>query len=334
MDKFERVKRCIEGKSIDRPPFSMWMHFHMNDRNPFTLAKATEELFLKYDMDVVKITPTGLFFVQDFGASIKFGTTDSQHPLMLDNLLKTPKDLENLPILDFDTGALRRELDQVQLTVERINGRAPVLMTVFTPLTIICKMLGNANIPAFLQYYMENHPQALHSALKKISKMTEVFVDGCIKRGVDGFFFASQAANYQTLKTSDQYKEFGVTYDYPIAQKIRNANKLCILHVCMQQVMLDVVKDYPVDIINWDNIYSGTSLSQARKIIPDKVLAGGIDIFKINTFTKKEIDSMVQSAVDEAGEGKFMLAPTCVLLASTPNENLLQVSKYIKQVSK
>ena len=30
-------------------------------------------------------------------------------------------------------------------------------------------------------------------------------------------------------------KEFGVTYDYPIAEKIHKAGKLCLMHVCMKK---------------------------------------------------------------------------------------------------
>lgn len=330
MDQFERIKRCIAGERLDRPPFSMWMHFHLKDRNPFTLAQATTQLCRRYDLDLMKITPNGLYFVQDFGASIKFGSKEWEHPLMLDCLLNTKEDLENLPMLDLDSGALSRELSMVKLTCERREGTAPILMTVFTPLTIICKMIGNGDIPGKLQYFMEHCPQALHSALGKIQRMEEDFIDRAIANGVDGFFFATQAANFQTLSSLDQYREFGVTYDFPIAERIHRAGKLCLMHVCMHQVMLELFRDYPVDIVNWDNLYSGTSLSQAREILPDKVLAGGIDIFKIMDYTPGEVEQMVQRALDEAGGSRFMLSPTCVLLSSTPHRNLKAISDYLK----
>lgn len=333
MDKFERIRRCIDGEKMDRPPFSMWMHFHLKDRNPFTLAEATANLVDLYDLDVVKITPMGLYFVQDFGASIKFGNKEWEHPLMLDNLLKTREDLENLPMLDLESGAIGRELSAVKLTTEKMQRRTPLIMTLFTPLTIICKMIGNGDIPGMLKYFMEECPEALHSALRKIQKMEEEFVDRCLERGVDGFFFATQAANFQTLDSIDKYKEFGVTYDIPLAEKIKGAGKLCMMHVCMRQVMLEAFRDYPVDIVNWDNIYSGTSITQAREILPGKVLAGGIDIFKIMEYTPEEVDQMVQRALDEAGDTHFMLAPTCVLLASTPYENLKEISDYTKSSS-
>ena len=330
MDRKAFLEDCISGRKMEHIPFGMWMHFHLADRDPFTLAEATNGLLEKYDISFVKITPSGLFMVQDYGASIKFGSKEWQHPLMLDNLLPDAGALESIPDLDVMTGAYRRELDQVELTVKRIGGRAPVFMTVFTPITVICKMLGNANIPAYLQYYMNNHPAALHTALRRISDTVSRFVDGCIERGVDGFFYATQAANFQTLASLDQYREFGVAYDVPIAERMHNAGKLILLHVCMHEVMLDAVKDYPVDIINWDNIYSGTSIAEARKIIPDKVLAGGIDIFRVNDYSLHEIDAMVQRAIDEGGKEKFILAPTCVLLASTPEENLKEISRYVK----
>lgn len=330
-DKFQLLDDCIKGKKLQHVPVGMWMHFHLSDRNPFTLSAATEKLLDLYDIDFLKITPMGLFMVQDYGASIKFGSTEWQHPLPLDNLLPTPESLRNIPELDISTGAYKRELDQVELTVKRIAGRAPVFMTVFTPLTVICKMLGNANIPAMLQYYINNYPEELHIALKRISKTVKEFVEGCIERGVDGFFFASQAANFQTLATEEQYKEFGVEYDYPIAELMKSKGKIVLFHACMHQAMLNIIKDYPIDIINFDNIYGGTTLAEAREIIPDKVLAGGIDIFKIKDYSIHEVDEMVERAIDEAGKERFILAPTCVLVANTPEKNLKEIVRHVRE---
>lgn len=330
MDKCERLRRCIAGESLKRPPFSMWMHFHMKDRNPVTLAQASLHLRDEYDLDFLKITPSGLYFVQDFGAAIQFGKREWEHPLMLNNLLQTQQDLENLPMLDLETGALSRELSmQKLLCSQKGSNSAPVFMTLFTPLTVICKLIGNGDIPTTLKYFMETCPQALHEALKKIQKMEEEFLDRAFACGIDGIFFATQAANFETLSSMDQYKEFGVTYDYPIAEKIHRAGKFCLMHVCMKKVMLELFRDYPVDIVNWDNIYSGTTITQARELLPEKVLAGGIDIFKIMNYTPQEVEQMVQRALDEAGDTRFILAPTCVLLASTPHENLKTISNYL-----
>ena len=147
--------------------------------------------------------------------------------------------------------------------------------------------------------------------------------------GVDGFFFATQAANYQTLEHLSHYQEFGLTYDYPIAKKIKNAGKLCLLHVCMRKVMLEAFRDFPADIINWDNLHSGTDLNTAREMLPDKALAGGINIFKIMDYSPNQVDEMIETALKEAGNTRFMLAPTCVLLSSTPRENLLEIRRYV-----
>ncbi len=54
MDHLERVKRCIAGERLDRPPFSMWMHFHLKDRNPVALADASLHLRDEYEMDFLK----------------------------------------------------------------------------------------------------------------------------------------------------------------------------------------------------------------------------------------------------------------------------------------
>jgi len=49
----ERVDRALEGKDVDRPPFSFWHHFGLT--TPEAHTKATLYFHAKYRTDIVKV---------------------------------------------------------------------------------------------------------------------------------------------------------------------------------------------------------------------------------------------------------------------------------------
>ena len=65
MNKRERIYATLHGSPVDRLPISMWRHFHKQDQVPETLAQATLEFYRRYDLDLIKVTPSGLYAIED-----------------------------------------------------------------------------------------------------------------------------------------------------------------------------------------------------------------------------------------------------------------------------
>lgn len=55
--KTERVKAALQGRTVDRPPISLWKNYPSVDQDPLALARAHVEFQEKYDLDFIKLTP-------------------------------------------------------------------------------------------------------------------------------------------------------------------------------------------------------------------------------------------------------------------------------------
>lgn len=59
MTKKERIQAAVQRKAVDRPPLSFWRHFPDLDKDPFALAEALLAFHTRYDLDFIKVMPTG-----------------------------------------------------------------------------------------------------------------------------------------------------------------------------------------------------------------------------------------------------------------------------------
>jgi uroporphyrinogen decarboxylase len=69
MSSRERIDRAIEGREVDRIPFSFWHHFGLEKEPPERFAQATLEFHARFRADLVKVMsdfpypkPTGAWY--------------------------------------------------------------------------------------------------------------------------------------------------------------------------------------------------------------------------------------------------------------------------------
>src|SRR5271170_3258543 len=65
----ERVDRALEGRDVDRPPFSFWHHFGLQKEPPERFAQSTLDFHARFKTDLVKVMsdfpypqPTGAWY--------------------------------------------------------------------------------------------------------------------------------------------------------------------------------------------------------------------------------------------------------------------------------
>lgn len=80
MNKRERVLAALHGERVDRLPVALWRHFHRQDQTSEGLARATLGFYRRYDLDLIKVTPSGLYGIEDWGASISQSGDDDSPP--------------------------------------------------------------------------------------------------------------------------------------------------------------------------------------------------------------------------------------------------------------
>lgn len=336
MSKWERVEAALHGEEVDRVPIALWKHYHLQDRAPGQLAEVTLALHRQFDTDLIKLTPSGLYSVQDWGATIRFGRDDDFLPLVVEPALASAAEWETLPRLDVSKGALRRELEMIHHVAAGLDGSAPFIMTIFSPLTMAHKLCGERVIEDLRQ-----SPRQLHAGLTTIRDVLQDYTVACLEAGVSGFFFATQMASYRAL-TREEYEGFGVAYDLPVLESLAGKSRVTMLHVCepplamrgegRQNLMFDLVADYPVDVINWADRGSGPSLAEARQITK-KALAGGLSLETLLNGAEEDVMAEARDAIAQAGRTGFILAPACVIKGPSPDANLAAARRAVQETT-
>jgi uroporphyrinogen decarboxylase len=330
MSKWERVRAALAHAEVDRIPISLWKHYHLQDRAPGQLAEVTYSFYQQFDLDLIKLTPSGLYPIMDWGATVKFGTDDDTFPLPIEPVITSAEEWATLPGLDVKKGVLRRELETIRHLAAILRGEAPFMMTIFSPLNIAFKLCGEKAAGMGLLEHMRRHPQQLHSGLATIGEVVKDYAAACLEAGAPGIFFATQMAT-SDMMTPSEFSEFGRAYDLPVLESLADKSEITMLHVCGQNLFFDLVADYSVDAINWAAHTSGTTLAMARQMT-DRPLAGGLSLDTLLNGAEEEAWNEARAAIEEGGRTGFLLAPDCVVRGASPDTNLAAARRAASEI--
>jgi uroporphyrinogen decarboxylase len=331
MNRWDRLDAALLGAEVDRIPISLWKHYHLQDRAPGRLAEATIALHRQFDTDLIKLTPSGLYPIQDWGATIQFGTDDDFLPLAVQPVIQSADQWETLPRLEVNNGALGRELEMIHHVDVGLEGSTPFMMTIFSPLTIAYKLCGDKVSGERVVDYIRQSPRQLHAGLITIRDVVIEYAVACLEAGASGIFFATQMATVD-LMTRDEFKEFGLAYDIPILDSLIGNSRLTMLHACGQNLMFDLVAGYPVDAINWATHTSGTTLAEARRVT-SSALVGGLALDTLLGGSEEEVLAEARAAISVAGRRRFILAPDCVIKGPSPDANLAAARRAVEETA-
>ncbi|MGM9582768.1 MAG: uroporphyrinogen decarboxylase family protein, partial [Phascolarctobacterium sp.] len=246
MNKIERLEAAIAGKPVDRIPYSIWYHLSAVDQDPVSLAEETVALTAKYDYDFVKMMPFGLYGVQDLGAKIDIYCQQGKPPLVNRPGIQSISDYLALRPIPAITGTYGKQLEFSELLRKLLPKDVPYIQTIFSPLTTLHKLAGNRVLTD-----LKTNPAAVRHALEVITEITIDFVNENIKRGVSGFFFATQDARKPLISLAD-FQEFGEKYDLQVLDSYVKKTWFNVVHLHGLDVYFDeVLANYPVNVLNW-----------------------------------------------------------------------------------
>lgn len=317
MSKRERVAAALKGESADRVPVSIWGHFPSDPHHAKEMATATIENQRRYDWDFVKMMPSGMYYPEALGCTLTPAIGPRAVNALSDSVVKQPEDWERLPVLDPREGWLAEHLESVRLIHAALGPDVPILQTLFSPLTIAHKL--SLQVP-FEESVTNDRPR-LEAALQAILEGSKRFAAATLDAGADGFFFATQEANRDTLSDAD-FLALGKRYDLELLNSIRDRASFLLLHVCRENILADLVADYPVDAINWEVQKTRPTLSEARAVWP-RTLVGGLDRFgALLHGTPDDVRAEVRQVLGEAGPTGFIVSAGCAIPTDCPPENL------------
>jgi uroporphyrinogen decarboxylase len=328
LTKKERILSALNGNEVDRVPISIWLHHPDRDQDPRALAETQVEFAKKYDLDFIKLTPFGLYSVQDWGCKVKFFCTKNEVAVVDELGIRDINDWKKLKVFPGYYGTWGKQVQLAQHTkklLENENNDIPFVQTIFSPLTIAWKLAGDRLFDDIKEY-----PEVVHEALQVITETSINFIKANIDAGVSGFFFATQCATTD-LTTVEEYEEFGTKYDLQLLDAYKDIIFFNILHIHGKNVMFDKLEKYPVNCINWHDRLIKPSLGEAVNIT-DKCLLGGIEENSVLlNSTPDEVQKHVGEAIKLGRRKKLIIGPGCVADPRTPVENYFAARVAVEQ---
>jgi uroporphyrinogen decarboxylase len=335
MNKIERLEAAISGKPVDRIPYSVWYHLSGVDQDPVSLAEDTAALTRKYDYDFVKMMPFGLYGVQDLGARVKIFSQQGKPPIIDRTGIQSVSDYLALRPIPAIQGTYGKQLEFTERLQRELRGEVPFIQTIFSPLTTLHKLAGNRVLED-----LKTHPEAVKHALEVITEITIDFVQENIKRGVSGFFFATQDARRQFISL-ENYIEFAESYDLQVLDSYVRKTWFNVVHLHGLDVYFEeVLKKYPNNVLNWHDRNTPPTLKEARQLtnkaflagiraaqkvvdgqeVPDDILVDG---------TPEEITAHVKEAIAQVDGRGLIIGPGCVVDQFVSEEKLRAVQRAL-----
>ncbi len=326
MSKRERIAAALKGDPVDRVPISAWGHYPSDPRRAEYLVREAVKFQNEFDWDFAKLMPTGMYPAEALGAktryeAVPFGTTRLAEPLV-----RQAGDWASLPLIGpANNDVLADIVEGARLSRQRLPGDIPVLQSVFSPLTIANKCVGDS-----LPLYLRLHPKELHAGLEIITEGTVRLVKALMQTGIDGIFFATQDASRDVLSDSE-FLEFGKPYDLRVLREVQGAF-FNMLHVCRTNIMSELVADYPLHAINWEAAHQYPSLMEAAEVWR-QCRVGGIDRKGVLAKgTVEQIKSEVKNAVAQTEGRHIIVTPDCSLPLPRPERNLHAARQAVEEV--
>jgi len=301
MNKRDLVLNVIQPTSKQAGiPAAFFLHFDPVFHRGKPAVEKHLEYFRKTGMDFVKIQYENIF------------------PPVPE--ITRPDDWARMPF--YKEEFYEEQLKVVEGLVKAAKSEALIIMTLYSP--FMCA--GHTSGADVVTQHIKEDPQAVNKGMQIITDSLMLFVKGCIKLGVDGFYHSTQGGEAHRFQDQSLFDECIRPYDLAVMDEINARCLFNILHICdYTGVYRDLTPylDYPGHVVN-------TSLQlEDRTMSPREVaelfsrpFMGGLDRLGILVHgTKEAIRSAVRLVAAEAPD-QFILGADCTVPGDIDWENL------------
>ncbi len=325
MSRRERIQAAIERRPVDRVPYAVWRHFPSVDRSPAGLAQATLRFHDHYGSDFLKITPRGGYAVEAWGCVEADEVLPDGHRACRSCAVKSADDWKRIRPLDPATadGYTEQIETIIRLGFDRRIGDAPVVPTLFSPLSLAKKLSGDR-----LATDLREHPDLVTGALEAITETLVKFADLALREGVSGIFYSIQAAS-RSAHAEEVYERFGEPFDRRLLESVRGRSALTIIHAHGDALMFDRLARLPGHAWNWDDRATPPSLAEGQGKVGGAVIGGLSQWRTLRDGTPEDAAAEARDAVAQTGGSGVIVGPGCVLAMNTPDANVSAVVKAL-----
>ncbi|RXZ81917.1 uroporphyrinogen decarboxylase [Paenibacillaceae bacterium] len=328
-ERFERI--LIHREAADRPLVSAWRHFIEAERDSAALADATVAFQRQHDWDFVKINPRTTYYAEVWGNEYDYENYDGVVPAVSKAQIGQAADLRRIVARTADAPPLREQVEVIASVREQLGPDVPIVQTLFSPLAVLEYLCGHRTLAAYrpavrsatpLPGILAADPGAVHAALQAITETLASYASAALKAGADGIFYAVLGLARDGYLTETEYEHYGRTYDLQLLRSIAPAP--VILHTCGPEAHPERFADYPIAALHWADLAPGNpGLHESGPWLHDPVAMGGVDerLFS-ETSTAAQIREQARTAIGQAGDRPFILAPGCGLPLNATAEAL------------
>jgi uroporphyrinogen decarboxylase len=305
----ERLRAALRGEPVDRPPVSLWQHFPGRDRTAGDLVAATLAFQARHDLDLIKLMPTGMYSVVDYGATIALAEGSGGSTRLVASPVQSPADWGRLPAARPDRGELAVQVEVVRRLRAALGPDVPFIQTIFSPLTMAHKLAGDR-----FAADLRSAEADLRQGLERFTADVIAFGRACLDAGADGFFFATQHASREAGLPDDTFERLGAAYDQRVLAALAEdeRNWCSVLHLHGAGPRFELADRYPVHAVNWHDRETAPSISAALGQTR-RALVAGIARRGVAALGTAGAAEQVREAIAQAGGRRLVVAPGCVL---------------------
>ena len=307
MNKREAVLSLLDPNS-DTPfiPAGFFLHFDPYFHRGKAAVEKHIEFFQFTDMDFVKI---------QYELTFPFRTD-----------IQEPKDWSKLTLLDPDF--FEDQWDLAEELVKAAGKEAMVIMTLYSPYMCAGQIVGRE----LLDRHIREDTEKIKIGMEIVTDSLRGFTDGCIQRGIDGFYHSTQGGETYRYGGSSLFDECIKPYDLNLMEDINQKSLFNILHICDYH---DGYSDYspffeyPGDIVNCCTTL-GEKILSGKEIVNmfSRPFMGGLDRHGIIVSgSEQEIHNAVQNVIINS-PNDFILGADCTLPADVNWNNLKSAISY------
>jgi uroporphyrinogen decarboxylase len=327
MTKRQRVLTALARKPVDRPPVSFWRHVPEVDHTASGLAQAMLRFHERWDLDLIKVMSSGVYCVEDWGCKVAYLGSPNGAKQCTEHAVRAIDDWARLKPLDPGAGALGRELEALRLIRQGRQDDAPILHTVFSPLTIARKLAGDR-----LHGDLRERPEAVLAALEVITETLAGYARAALEAGADGLFFATQTGSGEVF-TAEENGRWDAPYARRVLGEVQGRSAVTLLHVHGRDIHFDQLASLPVHALNWHDRLTAPSLAEGQRRFAGAVVGGLNEGETLLRGTPEAVAGEVSDAIRQTGGVGLIVAPGCVLPLDTPDAPLGAVVRAVKAVA-
>ncbi len=326
MNKRERLLAALDGRQVDRIPFTLWRHYYAQDRTAAGLARATLEFYHRYSLDLIVLTPGPFYMAEAWQMDIRsFGNDEIAH-YIVSPAVERATDWRQLAEIDVLTSSLQREIEAVRLIKAQLGADdAPVILPLFSPLTT-ADMLCNGRVIQDMRSFSND----LRSGLERITQATIDLAAACLDAGVDGFMLINRLANQELIRRRE-YRGFVREFDLQVWRPLVDRAAIRVLSLPGENLRFDEVNQYPVQVVNWESWRAAPSIAGARRQVRCGLM-GGLNPATFVDGTVRDVQDQIAGAVEQSGGWHFVVAPSAPLSPDSQDALIASVSQTIQSL--